>query len=52
MHDPAFLEDAKKQRLDVVPITGDRLAQVIAKIYKTPKDVVTRVAETLGRISK
>jgi hypothetical protein len=25
---------------------------VIADIYKTPKDVVKRVAETLGRVSK
>jgi tripartite-type tricarboxylate transporter receptor subunit TctC len=52
MKDPDFVEETKKQRLAVDPIPGDRLAQVIADIYKTPKDVVTRVAETLGRISK
>jgi tripartite-type tricarboxylate transporter receptor subunit TctC len=52
MQDPDFVEETKKQRLAVDPIPGDRLAQVIADIYKTPKDVVTRVAETLGRISK
>ena len=52
MKDPEFVEETKKLRLMVDPIPGDKLAQVIADIYKTPKDVVKRVAETLGRVSK
>jgi tripartite-type tricarboxylate transporter receptor subunit TctC len=52
MKDPEFVEETKKLRLAVDPIPGDKLAQVIAEIYKTPKDVVKRVAETLGRVSK
>jgi tripartite-type tricarboxylate transporter receptor subunit TctC len=52
MIDPEFVEETKKLRLAVDPIPGEKLAQVIAEIYKTPKDVVKRVAETLGRVSK
>jgi tripartite-type tricarboxylate transporter receptor subunit TctC len=52
MKDAEFVEETKKQRLTVDPIPGEKLAQVIADIYKTPKDVVKRVAETLGRVSK
>jgi tripartite-type tricarboxylate transporter receptor subunit TctC len=52
MKDPEFIDEAKKLRLTVDPIPGEKLAQVIADIYKTPKDVVKRVADTLGRVSK
>jgi tripartite-type tricarboxylate transporter receptor subunit TctC len=52
MKDPEFVEETKKLRLTVDPITGERLAGMIAEIYKTPKDVVKRVGETLGRVSK
>jgi len=52
MKDPEFVEETKKLRLAVDPIPGERLARIIADIYKTPSDVVKRVAETLGRVSK
>ncbi len=52
MKDPEFIEETKKLRLTVDPIPGERIAQIIADIYKTPKDVVKRVADTLGRVSK
>jgi tripartite-type tricarboxylate transporter receptor subunit TctC len=52
MKDADFVAETKKQRLAVDPIPGEKLAQVIADIYTTPKDVVKRVGETLGRVSK
>jgi tripartite-type tricarboxylate transporter receptor subunit TctC len=52
MKDRDFVEETRKLRLAVDPIPGERLAEIIAEIYKTPKEVVTRVAETLGRVSK
>lgn len=52
MNDVDFVAEAKKVGLTVDSITGERLAQTIADIYRTPKDVVNRVAETLGRVSK
>jgi tripartite-type tricarboxylate transporter receptor subunit TctC len=52
MNDPDFVEETKKLRLVVDPIPGERLTEILSEIYKTPKDVVARVAETLGRVSK
>lgn len=52
MKDLEFVAEAKKAGLTVDSMTGEKLAQTIGDIYGTPKDVVKRVAETLGRVSK
>jgi tripartite-type tricarboxylate transporter receptor subunit TctC len=52
MKDPEFLADAKRQELSVDAITGQQIADIIADVYKTPKPVVARTAEALGRIAK
>jgi tripartite-type tricarboxylate transporter receptor subunit TctC len=49
LRDPAFLEDAKKQRLNVVPITGEQQAAIIANAYRTPPAIVQRTIRALGR---
>lgn len=48
MRDPAFLAEAKAQNLNVDAIAGQELADIIAKTYESPKDVVARTAEILG----
>jgi tripartite-type tricarboxylate transporter receptor subunit TctC len=48
MRDPAFLEDAGKQRLEVVPISGTRIDRFLADAYATPKLLIERAAEILG----
>jgi tripartite-type tricarboxylate transporter receptor subunit TctC len=45
MNDPDFLADAKKQKLDVIPIDGEQLTTLVRKIYATPKPVVDKVTE-------
>jgi hypothetical protein len=52
MKDPQFLADAKKQDLSVDAITGQEIADIIAAVYKTPKDIVKRTSEALGRAGK
>jgi tripartite-type tricarboxylate transporter receptor subunit TctC len=52
MADPEFIDETRRLRLTVDPIPGERLGQILAEIYKTPKEVVKRVADTLGRVSK
>jgi tripartite-type tricarboxylate transporter receptor subunit TctC len=47
MKDPAFLEDAKKQKLDVDPESGEHLAALINKIYATPKPIVEKIGELI-----
>jgi len=47
MKDPAFLADAKKQKLEVEPEDGARLEALVKKIYATPKPVVDKVGELI-----
>jgi tripartite-type tricarboxylate transporter receptor subunit TctC len=46
--DPAFLEDAKKAKLDISPIDGDAVRALLAKAAATPQDVVTHYNEISG----
>ncbi len=43
MKDPAFLEDANKQNIDIDPRDGDHLAKVMARTFALPKDIVDEV---------
>jgi hypothetical protein len=43
MKDTAFLADAKKRRIEIVPLTASEMTALIDDIYKTPPDVVARV---------
>jgi tripartite-type tricarboxylate transporter receptor subunit TctC len=43
MADPAYLEEAKKLKIDVDPLTGAELAALVEQISKTPADTVARV---------
>ena len=39
MKDPGFLEEARRARLDVEPLTGEEIAQIVAKKFSAPDDV-------------
>ena len=43
MVDPGFAADALRQKLTLEPSGGAHLAEVIAALYATPKDVIERV---------
>jgi tripartite-type tricarboxylate transporter receptor subunit TctC len=47
MRDPEFLEDAKRNMLDVEPEDGEHLAALIKRIYATPKPIVDKVGELI-----
>jgi tripartite-type tricarboxylate transporter receptor subunit TctC len=49
IHDPQFLEEAKRQSLNVDYIGGDEITSVIASAYQAPKDVIKHTAAALGR---
>jgi tripartite-type tricarboxylate transporter receptor subunit TctC len=42
MKDPQFLEDAEKLRIDIDPLPGAKVQEVVQKLYATPRDVVAR----------
>jgi tripartite-type tricarboxylate transporter receptor subunit TctC len=47
MRDQQFLADAQKTRIDINPLNGAALQDLVAKIYATPKSVVERAKEIL-----
>ena len=42
MADKQFLEDADRLRIDISPISGQQVQDLVRKIYASPKDVVER----------
>lgn len=48
MKDPAFLEDASKQRLEIVPSSSAQIDGFLADVYSTPRPLVQRAARILG----
>lgn len=48
LSDPGFVVAAEKQSLNIRLTTGEEMASFLADVYKTPPDVVKRVAGALG----
>jgi tripartite-type tricarboxylate transporter receptor subunit TctC len=46
--DPAFLEEARKQNLDIQPVPGEELQQIVADIVGAPKPIVERLVAIIG----
>ncbi len=49
MKDPEFLADAAQALLEVAPVAGEELQELIADIYRTPKPVVDKAREIVMR---
>jgi tripartite-type tricarboxylate transporter receptor subunit TctC len=49
--DPAFLDDARKQNLNVVPVSAREMTDIVINAYKTPPEIVRRTLQALGRAS-
>ena len=52
MKDPAFIEEAKKQALDVDTMTGEEVEAVAKTIAGTPKSVVDKTVEMVGKLGE
>jgi tripartite-type tricarboxylate transporter receptor subunit TctC len=44
MQDPEFLAEAGRQKLIINPVSGERIAALLERIYALPKDLLARVA--------
>jgi len=42
MKDPQFLSDADKMRIDISPLPGAKVQEIVAKLHATPKDIVEK----------
>ena len=49
MRDPAFLDEAGKQRLEIVPISGAQIERLLQDVYSTPRVLVDRAAKILAQ---
>ena len=47
LQDKQLLEEAEKLRLDITPSPGERLQDVVQKLYATPKNIVDRAKEAI-----
>jgi tripartite-type tricarboxylate transporter receptor subunit TctC len=52
LSDPEFVATANKQSLRIKLTSGEEMARFLAEIYKTPPDVVKRVAGALGYLDE
>jgi tripartite-type tricarboxylate transporter receptor subunit TctC len=47
MVDSQFLADAEKVRIDIEPLSGGKVQDVVSKLFQTPKDVVERARRAI-----
>ena len=50
--DPAFLEQAKKENLEIEAISGAELQKIVADIVATPKSIADRLQEIIGGVEQ
>jgi len=50
--DAAFLDDAKKSKLEVAPVAGEEVDQIVALIAATPSDIAERYTKAFGPPTK
>lgn len=45
MRDPEYIAEAEKMRLEVNPVSGVRVQELVAEIYRTPRGVIRKMIE-------
>jgi hypothetical protein len=48
MRDPDFLTDAETIRIDISPLPGAKVQELVQRIYAAPKDIVARARQALN----
>jgi tripartite-type tricarboxylate transporter receptor subunit TctC len=47
MKDPDFLKDAERLRLNIEPSSGDKIQQLVQKLYASPKEIIARAKDAI-----
>jgi tripartite-type tricarboxylate transporter receptor subunit TctC len=50
--DPALMEEGKKLKLDIDPMSGAEVERIVAGLYQTPADVVDEVRKIMRPVQK
>jgi tripartite-type tricarboxylate transporter receptor subunit TctC len=48
MKDKEFLAEAEKLKIEVDPLTGEQVAELVVQLYKTPAETVARVRDAMA----
>jgi tripartite-type tricarboxylate transporter receptor subunit TctC len=48
MNDPAFIADAKRANIDIEEISGEKVAQIVARAYAMPADVIKAAKDAMS----
>ena len=48
MKDHAFLADARRQRLEIDPLTGEQVQDVVNRVLGTPRPIIKQIQTVLG----
>jgi tripartite-type tricarboxylate transporter receptor subunit TctC len=48
MKDPAFLAEAERAKLEIDPLTGEQVQDVVTQVLGTPKPIVNQIQAVLG----
>jgi tripartite-type tricarboxylate transporter receptor subunit TctC len=48
LHDKKLLAEAEKMRLSIKPASGEKVQDLVAKLYKTPKSIVQRAKDAMA----
>ena len=49
MKDPAFLAETTQHQMEVAPVSGKKLAQMLAELYTTPESVLAKARLAISR---
>ena len=52
VRDPAFLQEAEKQKMEINPMSGEELQRIIADVVAAPQPVKEKLASLLGSIGE
>ena len=47
MKDPQFLADAERMRIDIDPLPGTKVQEVVMRLFATPKEIVERARKAI-----
>ena len=52
MKDPELLSEAEKQKLDIDPVSGEAVQQLVADAYAMPKEIINYAAQIMKEAAK
>ena len=52
MKDPEFLAEAEKLHLEIDPLTGEQVQDIVTSVLKTPEQVIERIKATMSSSMK